>query len=349
MKISALLFTLVLTAYSSHSWAEAATDSATGTATGTATNTATSTATNTATSTATNTALEAQVASLRSGQLIRFGVTGGLAFAVQTGVPYKNSSTQKTAGVTAMPYILFVPAYWAYTEAKSMYCSTSWGIGSEDDSVKAAQLSSSKAAARKLNELWSQIRAMHLAKHDPAPGSADIITLATNNDVGKELVETLAAAAKSDTTDVTKVVGYDSMVFELATDPDHGGWSSAHAATSSSGKANPSTMCLATKFGFWVGKPISYTSQVRITDAGSASPTTKSRSVDPVVAAGLAFAPNSYLSMMVGVGYGTVQQDDATNAAGLVTTKGQPVGTWSLTLALGGNLDIIGALAKSGN
>jgi hypothetical protein len=291
--------------------------------------------------------LEAQVASLKSGQLLRYGVTGGLAFAVQTGIPKMSSSTQKTAGVTAMPYILFVPAYWGYSEAKGMYCSTNWGFGSEDDAVKAAQFSSSKAAARKLNELWSQIMAMHLAKHDASQD--DIRVLAKNNDVWDKLVETLVTAARSGTTDVTKVDGYATLVFELATDPDNNGWSSSQPLMRGKQGSSTSTMCFWSKLGLWVGKPISYTAQVRITDAGSASPTTKSRTVDPVVAGGLAFAPNSYVSIMAGIGYATAQQDDATNAAGLITAKGQPVGTWALTFALGGNLDIIGALAKPAN
>ncbi len=95
---------------------------------------------------------------------------------------------------------------------------------------------------------------------------------------------------------------------------------------------NPSVdvTCWYRKFGAWIGRPGSYTVESNIGGESAGE-----LEFEPVVAFGLGYSPNSYLSIVAGATYGALAEAD--------DTKHQ---TWAFTAGIGGNLDIITGLIQ---
>jgi hypothetical protein len=97
-------------------------------------------------------------------------------------------------------------------------------------------------------------------------------------------------------------------------------------------RASRAARCGLTLIGLWVGLPLKYEA---MTSVKYAEKPDAMRTVDPTIAFGLAFTPGSYLTVMLGLTASSVRLDDV-----------QKRTLWSTTVALGGNLDIAGALTK---
>jgi hypothetical protein len=69
---------------------------------------------------------------LKQGKFIQYGITGGVAAALQTGWSSKGTdgAEQLSNAVTAMPYALIVPAYWWQPDITATYCATKYGTDS---------------------------------------------------------------------------------------------------------------------------------------------------------------------------------------------------------------------------
>lgn len=74
---------------------------------------------------------------LQQGKFIQYGVTGGVAAVLETGWSSKGTAgaEQRSNAVTAMPYVLIVPAYWWKPDITATYCATKYG----SDSVTAQE------------------------------------------------------------------------------------------------------------------------------------------------------------------------------------------------------------------
>ena len=107
-------------------------------------------------------------------------------------------------------------------------------------------------------------------------------------------------------------------------------------------KAAKDAACWQRRFGIWVGVPVNYDVTTTVPNGDSKDTgQTASRNVKPIVAFGGAFTPNAYFSVLLGVTVATVTRDAT------VTTGAFDRTIWATTIGLGGNLDIVTALAKS--
>jgi hypothetical protein len=93
--------------------------------------------------------------------------------------------------------------------------------------------------------------------------------------------------------------------------------------------------CFWKRVGVWVGRPLGYATQTRL----RGDTERVKREIDPVVAFGVGFTPHAYLSLLVGV---TLANIEVAPSSGAVT-QGL---TWAGTIAIGGNLDLVGAWLK---
>lgn len=96
---------------------------------------------------------EDAVALARSGRLLRYGLTGGVAFTLQT--PFASVSQVEVASpkVVAMPYLAIFPAYWASGDTRRVYCSNSGWLESEYLAKRAAIGQSRKQAEITLEKI----------------------------------------------------------------------------------------------------------------------------------------------------------------------------------------------------
>ncbi len=70
-------------------------------------------------------------------RLIKYGVTVGVAATVQ--FPWFGSNTLDEPVVAAMPYIVFLPAYWRNQPATNAYCAALWS-GPAENAIAASKL-----------------------------------------------------------------------------------------------------------------------------------------------------------------------------------------------------------------
>lgn len=87
----------------------------------------------------TDSAALAKFDDLKSAKFIQYGITAGFAFAIQSSSlgDGTKGSRQKSATSTTMPYVLLVPAYWAYRDISRKYCAALYG-SDEATALKAA-------------------------------------------------------------------------------------------------------------------------------------------------------------------------------------------------------------------
>ncbi|MBS2014365.1 MAG: hypothetical protein JST00_15870 [Deltaproteobacteria bacterium] len=81
---------------------------------------------------------ENAVALAKSGRLLRFGVTAGVAFTVQTPFFSTNGVSVDSPRIAAMPYLAVFPAYWGGSDARRVYCAASGWLESEETAKRAA-------------------------------------------------------------------------------------------------------------------------------------------------------------------------------------------------------------------
>jgi hypothetical protein len=264
---------------------------------------------------------------LKSGKLISSGLTGGLALAVQTPLGTVDSTGQKSSKAVAMPYLLVLPAYFSKPEAVRVYCASTWGSGSESTAQRAAIAIAKERAELLFDAVVSAIRA---EQKDDAAIATQLL--------GDKAIE----VTRDDTT--RKVYSAQEVVTAIR-DWDSPGKGDQAAKSNKRNEIiqwlaaqdwNPSLKgrCGWTKVGVWVGKPLAYDIRSTVKDAGQAE-----RQFSSVVAFGLGYSPNAYFSILGGVTLGNIAdvRDDNTKV---------DVPAWAGTVAIGGNLDLLGGIFK---
>lgn len=171
---------------------------------------------------------EAKLADLKAGKFIRYGLTAGVAFAVETpSLGSKTFADQANAGATTMPYVLFVPGYWSKGDIEVAYCSALYS----GDPV--AAMSAANAYAR------SKIAA-GLSPADKREYDAALITLKN----GPPSSDSADEKRKYEAAEATEK-RFEVKVAEI--------WDTTKG-----------TWCWTTRLGLWAGKPLSYDANVSL-------------------------------------------------------------------------------------
>jgi len=263
----------------------------------------------------------------KSAKLLELGITVGAAVATQA--PIKAGSTQQqTWGVTALPYVMLLPGFWPANAPVRKYCAAEWSGRSAAAASKAADALAFDMSVLRVAALLETIRV------DPDVTHADLRN--TGYRFLSELTERQLEAAK-------EIVALDNVTSDaqkaerkqklqaLQTDamPTLAGWTPA---------VKPK-YCWARKLGAWVGRPAKY--KARLAGSPFDVEFDAKSDIDPVVAFGIGYTPNAYVSVLVGATYATTTlQSDAMDAN---VTNDAPV--WTATVGLGLNADILTVLS----
>lgn len=270
----------------------------------------------------------------KEGKLVRYGITAGLAVAVHAP---GGQELQRQWGVSAMPYLAVLPFWWGVRgRITKAYCAAGW-IHSDD----AQKVADTEAVA------WAVQRVKARGKlFDVADSSdADSTALKRVPSVTQQEVDRVKALAEPQRTEALKKQESDRLKTFLD-DPatytgnvfDATGW-----RTDERGKCGP----WAHLPGIYVGIPAKFTVNARAIEGDPY----QARELSPIISVGLVAAPISAISLMVGATFSNAVSDtekvDKDTAMKVQITEGTP-GTnhviGSLTMAIGGNLDIIGSL-----
>jgi hypothetical protein len=281
---------------------------------------------------------------LKSGRLMQYGLTAGVAAAMQIGLPTSDAS-QKTVAVTAMPYVLAVPFYWGVPQATRSYCAASWGVGDEAEATAAAQGVAKKTAERMYAAAVPVVKQqLRLEKPDASP----VLTPQQKEDaryaIGKQyllLPRDPADEKELRTTLLMRVRFVEDSVKDDTLRDD-----AISSITNIIWNPRLQGSCGLGKVGLWLGIPTSYSATTALTEVNATKPTEAKRDVSPKIAFGLAVVPNAYFSVLVGITLATLAQQDVAATADSPANKGVDKTLVAGTVAIGGNLDLLGALAR---
>jgi hypothetical protein len=294
------------------------------------------------------------LADIKSGKLVSYGVTGGVSVALQWGTNTREVR-QWTPAVTTMPYVAVLPAYWFEHDVTRKYCASSW-TGEVIDAIKASQQSAQKHAEARYTDAVALLRAQR--KRENAYPLADHQKTEARIAIADAY---LAPRVWLDSKDGDTLLRLIVMVEASITDPDDAKReelkkSAIAAIASGIRNAARTSNCWWNKFGLWAGIPLEYSSTVAYVSSAEGEPNCKTadaaksdckiRKVSPKLAFGAAFMPNAYVSLLFGATFGTApSRDAAPDADGSYKSSTERI-LWSLTLGVGGNLDIVGMFGK---
>jgi hypothetical protein len=246
----------------------------------------------------------------KSGKLMASGITIGTAAAVQVRLR-RGSDVQRGAELVVMPYLMMLPGYFGAPQPLREYCASAWGVGDDAEASAAAFAAARKTARKRFEAIVADIRigmTEEQVVHTWFAGHADM-------EFGKVLVKQSVEYAKEN--DRTRKEARELELLD--------------ALTSRAWNPTLRGNCFIRSFGVWVGRPLGYTTATRL----PGDPDNVERKIHPVVAMGLGYTPHAYVSVLVGLTLAKVEQD-----------SGPEKTFWATTLAMGGNIDIVGALLK---
>lgn len=289
---------------------------------------------------------------LSKGNLVRFGLTGGLALTLQvtSGKPLDSKSLYG-ASVTGIPYIMLHPGYLRNDihEPNRVYCASRWQGHSINDASAEAKEAAMDHARKGFNAAmdWFASGLADVVDCNPcdptkSPTCKDLADQAdskrsrSKNTVCKrfflddrdlKVIKEIAQKQKDKTDDpATTKQKTDAIIAVIA----QRYWNNRIDTAS----------CTKYHFGPWIGlSGIPYYAQVQSFDKGGAETSRDNRLITPVVAGGLGWSPNVYFSVLLGVTYSLSLEGkaDGSNAVYHMLTP---------TIGIGGSIDIFTALAK---
>lgn len=292
-------------------------------------------------------AAKAELESEKSAKLLEFGLTVGTAFAVQVPVVLQSAGPstqirQRTASATAMPYLMLLPGFWTGNGYVRKYCASQWAGKSEATASRAADALAREKAALHLDVLLDAVRnhptvtLSQLGSKQPAeenlvpPATEKSVQPKDEGEPPSRGLEHLTQAQLDGvkrllaTTDVAeKELLRHALETELMTSVVK--WT----------PGRPARACGWRKIGAWVGIPVKY--EARVEGQPFEVAVNAKTELDPVIAFGLGYTPNAYVSVLLGGSYNRVSvassmsDPEARNLAGL----------WTLTVGLGVNADIL--------
>jgi hypothetical protein len=281
-----------------------------------------------------------QLAKFENAELMKYGVTGGVALSIQTQLSHRSLGgvdVHPQVAPAAIGYIQLNPFYWHGSQANREACSTQWSHGDEVSATIAAQAVAAKNAVPILDDIilaWrrappaatpekarlvaeSIARSLHLAwptvkcRHT---WSEDRCKIAKDDDIlrhqafvaiillARQLLDPAIADPAAFRTELTKQLGSQFWNSNL--------------------KAN---CVLKRLIGLWAGWAFEYSAPNR------QSADTKADGF----AFGYALSPFAQVSVLLGVTRAVLHRPDYTDLP-----------SWAFTAALGGNLDIVTSISK---
>lgn len=283
---------------------------------------------------------------IKSGKLIRYGITGGVAFAVTTPFAKIGGVRQNTADITAMPYLALLPAYWrgGYHRATHVACASEYAAGQESarkvaiklaredadlvvDAMLAEAATWPEARPAPAASVTAEARVTELQKRLPLP--ANKITL---RDSQGNLTKNTSDIGKFDAADIEEVIVLRRALDATDKDKEKIEALRANLVTRIANRIWVPTLdarCVAHKWGVWVGVPLPYDTVMREND------TTVSRRTSGGFAGGLTYTPFAYLSINLGLAYSVYRPDPA-----MPGVDAPNIGVLTPVISLGGNLDI---------
>lgn len=305
-------------------------------------------------------AAEIKAAEFRSGKLIQYGVTGGVALGINIPIGRVSDGdvVQKVVAFATVPYIMFVPGYWGGDSALNTYCATQWTGTSFVDASKAAEGKAKSEAKLKYDAILARLSARDLLRLD-AGGATKELDLGqvcpsyTTGTPGHP--DTYGGLCKDlwvEPADVKSIyeieIALRLAALKIAAGDAAGAKEAAAAekrrddeVAALSGETWDVTArgnCAARKIGLWVGVPLDYSAKVEFGGEKEDERPRVTRDVDAIISFGAAFIPNSYVSVLFGATYGTALRD--------VEDEDSSDAVWVLTTAIGGNLDLAALLVK---
>jgi hypothetical protein len=278
-------------------------------------------------------------AELKSGRLMRYGITAGLAAAVH--VPFPGSPI-RGVGASALPYVAAFPGIWTKSPVTRAYCTAKWvGEDGPENAATAAAVKESIASLREETKRrgGQDLRSYYAPLHDNAHDKEALPTedaMDARGKVWSELRSEGGAPFTPVEAERELVACSDALAettgssdFPAACDTVHvhqliqaySGWDTER-----------SNRCAWTQLGGYVGLPFSYAVNDELGGHDA------SRRHTPFISSGLVFAPSSFVSFLVGL-----TLDNVTRAASL-GSPAHDVTVPAITFGLGGNLDMLGAL-----
>ena len=236
---------------------------------------------------------------------------------------------QVSLAATTLPYVLFLPAYWWTPQATREACASSWA-GGDADALAAARAVTSKSAATNFDSI-----AVAFETHNSTDKT-------TQDQVVAELK--LTALYDDNAATVARLIG-DYMNL-----PDERKSARKRAIVKwmSDLEWRPSLKpsCWTKRFGLWLGKPLSYDVRTLVMNSDDTEDhiledATAKREVSPILAFGVAFSPNKYFTLLLGLTVSHVSRDASATAKAVEDRV-----VWASTVGFGGNLDILTSLAK---
>jgi hypothetical protein len=278
---------------------------------------------------------EDKIAELKSGKLIRFGLTAGFAASVTFGVGIER---QTNPHLGSLVYLMVHPAYWMNNGPRNAYCSSSWvGDGSQEPSEAASAVARNEAK-RRLDAIVAEIQAN-------IPEDQTIEKLMLDLEIYEEDKSKNKNAQQKIYAEARRLSKLDPFSLEYTT-----GRANLSQAIANYGYApHWKSSCKSYRIGLWLGKPLGYESNVRLSDRVFnatdnskivSDRTTRQREINPIFAAGVGFTPSSYLSVLAGYTLSTAPELNEKNE------KIRDRNIHGLMFGVGGNLDILTLLTK---
>lgn len=135
---------------------------------------------------------EDKLSELKSGKLIRHGITGGIGPAFH--VPLHRSSNEAMtiapSNLSALTYVMLHPAYWGSRPEQDLYCANKWaGASDRADAIHASEASALKRAENRMELLFDVIR-VHQAAEAPTITSDSIVSSGADRRMYRRLEKT---------------------------------------------------------------------------------------------------------------------------------------------------------------
>ena len=305
---------------------------------------------------------------LSAGNLIQYGLTGGLALTLQvtTGVGLDNRSLYG-ASAAVLPYIMLHPGYLKNDkyDGKRAYCAKRWQGSGFRDASEAALADAMDKARRTYFSLLQLIARNYgttdimcaKAKGDAAaqsqskaadlPSDAGVCKRYNIANTDLEAIKAVyhdiylqntqlgnrsspVATAKEPITDLGEIEKtLQPRERDVIASIAHSYWNPLLAPN-----------CSQYNFGLWAGLGgLPYTAQIVTKQGAEQDDTRDNRTLTPIIAGGVGYSPNTYLSILVGVTYSLIVEgkpDGGTTTFSLLTP----------TIGLAGSINIFSALTK---
>lgn len=257
---------------------------------------------------------------IKSGKLMRFGISGGVGPAFYA--PLYSKPGTSVPGVGALTYVMFHPFYWNNQTETNIYCANVWaGKDSQAAAINAADRSAREKAEKIADSLIERAKADDLAD---AYEALDVICTEYSPNCLAEGAAVRKLAKEAST------AGDEKEVVQKRTHARNALIDRVQRTTVDWSPGIPGKCGGRRFFGLWAGYPLKFTATVPTTLGDQATMRTRV-DVTPIFAAGYGISPNAYVSILAGISLGKTNFAND-NDDELVT---------SFVFGIGGNLDLL--------